>query len=91
MTKRSIGDVSPQFMTLHVVESGANTFTQAEFETSVTPEASGGSIVMEILKVFVNHDVPPPDITSPMAKAFLRIALTRDSKASMPAAYSTDL
>lgn len=76
-----VRDINPQFMNGKVIESAANTFTQAEISLPVVHDLGNGkALVVELLKVFYElSSVEPIDNTS----VTLSAQITKDSQAAM--------
>ena len=55
VTKKSVFDIHPQYLRIGVTESAANTFTQKEENTPIAQVGKGNTLVMELLKVFIQH------------------------------------
>lgn len=92
MTKKSIGDINPQFMKMMVEMDTINTFKEVEYKTPIIPVIAGNmALVMEILKVFVNNSLIDLDATSPLSNSTLTVQMTRSSQESILAEDDEDL
>lgn len=71
-------DVNPQFLSMIVTESGANTFTQVEYAVPVIHDLGNGkALVMELLKVYFN--MPTADLVDATATK-ISCQITRQTK-----------